>query len=621
VSLDAIERLGEAGVFAPIDVHFARTLAALDPKAAPEILLGAAYASRAIAVGHVCADLRRIHDRALVDRDGQPIADVVIPSVFEWALKLAEGRSPLVGDGSKPTPLVFDGGARLYLHRYFRYQDRLARALKRGAATEHAIDPVWLRRELDALFVDEGGIVADARQREAAAVAALRGLTVMSGGPGTGKTTTVVRLLALLQSLALSERGVALRVLLLAPTGKAAARLEETIAGHVARLHCSDEVRAAMPRQAQTIHRALGFRPGTPTRFFHGADMPLPADLVLVDEASMVDLALMAKLFDAVPEHARVVLVGDKDQLASVEAGAILGDVCNAAQGGARGRSPGFAARLAPVLTQPPAIDASTPAIGDCLVELVRNYRFDEHSGIGTLAAAIKAGHRDEARARLMAAQRGELDDLVLVPLDDADALATVLRGSVVAGYGRFLRATTPTERLARLGEFRLLSPHRGGPFGVERLNALCEQLLADAGLVDPSGPWYDGRPILVTANDYQLQLFNGDVGVLMEDEHGRMRACFEGPTGLRWISPARLPAVESVYAMTVHKAQGSEFDEIGLVVPQKVSAILTRELVYTGLTRARRRAVLYGRAEVVVDAIAARIDRASGLREALWGE
>jgi exodeoxyribonuclease V alpha subunit len=259
-------------------------------------------------------------------------------------------------------------------------------------------------------------------------------------------------------------------------------------------------------------------------------------------------------------------------------------------------------------------------------VELVHNYRFDANSGIGTLAAAIRAGRRDDARARLVAAERGELEDLAVVPLEDAAALPSVLRTAVVRGYGEYLRARTPADRLARLGAFRLLSPHRRGPFGIERLNAVCEQLLADAGLVDPSEPWYAGRPILVTANDYQLQLFNGDVGILMEDEHGRVRACFptgarDGDAGLRWISPARLPAVESVFAMTVHKSQGSEFDEIGLVVPQHVSAILTRELLYTGLTRARRRAVLYGRRDAVLEAMGRRIDRASGLREALWGE
>ena len=554
----------------------------------------------------MCADLRRITGRPLVDADGNPITDVEIPTMFGWTLELGAGKSKLVGDGSRFSPLVFDGGARLYLHRYYRYQTRLADALRRRASARHEAEPALLERELGRLFGDEGGIRGDALQREAAAVAAGHGLTVLSGGPGTGKTTTVVRLIALLQAISIEQRGAPLRVVLLAPTGKAAARLEETIGQHVAGLQCSEAVRAAMPRHAETIHRALGFRPATPTRFHYGSEVQLPADLVLVDEASMVDLALMSKLLDAVPESARVVLVGDKDQLASVEAGAILGDICNAGE--------------------QPAPTTPTP-IGECLVELVHNYRFRSDSGIGSLARAIKSGRRDDARARLIAAERGELDDLGLVPLEDPDALPQVLRPAVVRGYGEYLRATTPEERLARLGAYRLLTPHRRGPFGVERLNLLVEQLLADAGLIDPSTPWYAGRPILVTANDYQLQLFNGDVGMLLDDEHGRVRACFPAgagtgdASGLRWISPARLPAVESVYAMTVHKSQGSEFDEVGLVVPRHVSAILTRELLYTGLTRARRHAVLYGQIQAVVDAIGQAIDRASGLREALWGE
>jgi len=622
-TLAKIARLAAAGVFGPLDVHFARTLAALDPKASGAILLGAAFASRAIAVGHVCADLRRITERPLVDGEGIPITDVELPSMFEWTMELSAGKSPLVGTGSKLAPLVFDGGARLYLHRYHRYQARLAHALHRRAATRHDVDPRLVRDELTRLFGEAQGIRGDARQREAAAVAALRGLTVLSGGPGTGKTTTVVRLIALLQTIALHERGTPLRIMLLAPTGKAAARLEETIGQHVAGLPCSEAVRAAMPRNAETIHRALGFRPGTPTRFYYGLDMPLPADVVLVDEASMVDLALMSKLLDAVPAAARVVLVGDKDQLASVEAGAILGDICNAGEVDGPRRSAAFSARLASVLdTAAPLVSGgSAPLIGDCLVELVHNYRFATDSGIGSLAKAIKSGRHDDAREQLLAAERGELEDLGLVALDDAEALPAVLRTAVVRGYGEYLRARTPEDRLARLGAYRLLTPHRRGPFGVERLNALVEQLLADAGLIDPSTPWYAGRPVLVTANDYQLQLFNGDVGMLLEDEHGRVRACFPGPAGLRWISPARLPAVESVYAMTVHKSQGSEFDEVGLVVPRHVSAILTRELLYTGLTRARRRAVLYGQIQAVVDAISRRIDRASGLREALWND
>ncbi len=616
---DVLARLAEAGVLAPLDLHFARMLAALDPAAAPEVVLGGAWASRAVAFGHVCADLRRIVARTLLDADGAPIEGVELPSLFRWVMALGEG-SRLVGDGTGHTPLVFDGGARLYLWRYFRYQHELALALSRRAARVDDLPVAELGPRLDRLFAARGPLAADPRQREAAAVAAMRGLTVLSGGPGTGKTTTVVRMLALLQSLALAKGGPPLRIALLSPTGKAAARMVETIGAHVDALDCDDTTKRAIPRTASTIHRFLGWRPGTPTRFLHHAGLPVAADVVLVDEASMVDLALLAKLVDAVPEHARIVLVGDKDQLASVEAGAILGDVCNAGARERGGRSAAFVQRLA-ALGGDSTIDEHAPPVADCVVELAHNYRFGSQSSIGGLAAAIKAGRSDEALARLRAARDDSHGDLQLLPLGEPEALPQVLRSAVIDGYRGYLHAQDPEARLARLGEFRLLSPHRRGAFGIERLNLVVERVLAEAGLVAPDGDWYDGRAVMVTSNDYQLQLFNGDVGVVCPDEDGRLRAWFGTPGAeLRSFAVARLPAVESVYAMTVHKSQGSEFDRIAMLVPPQLSPILTRELLYTGLTRARREVLLFGTPEIVAEAIDRRIERASGLRDALWG-
>jgi exodeoxyribonuclease V alpha subunit len=618
---DLLARLTEVGVLGPLDLHFARMLASLDPRAAPEVVLGGAWASRAVHFGHVCADLRRILSRKLLDADGMPIEDAPLPALFDWVMALGSGSS-LVGDGSTDTPLVFDGGARVYLQRYFGYQQRLASALARRAARVDAIDATKVRPVLDRLFA-RGALKPDPHQREAAAVAVMRGLTVLSGGPGTGKTTTVVRMLALMQAEALGRGAPPLRISLLSPTGKAAARMVETIGAHVDALDCDDAVKAAIPRSASTIHRLLGYLPGTPTRFLHDAALPVAADVVLVDEASMVDLALLAKLVDAVPETARIVLVGDKDQLASVEAGAILGDICNAGDVQRHARSPWFATRLAALGGEDTRIDEHAPTVADCVVELTTNYRFGEtDSGIGGLAAAIKAGRRDDALARLHAARGRERGELRMLSLGEPEALPQLLRPELLAGYRGYLGERDPEQRIARLGEFRLLSPHRRGLFGIDRLNVLVERVLAEAGLIAPDGAWYDGRPVMVTANDYQLQLFNGDVGVICEDAHGRLRAWFGTPgTPLRSFAPSRLPALESVYAMTVHKSQGSEFDRVALLVPPQLSPILTRELLYTGLTRARREALLLGSPEVVAEAIDRRIERASGLRDALWGD
>ncbi len=609
-----LERLAAAGVFAPIDVQLARTLGALDPQAGEPLLLGAAWASRAVGMGHVCADLRRVLARPLLDREGETLRDVRLPALFEWVMALGQGGS-VVGDGTSPTPLVFDGDARLYLFRYFDYQRRLAEDLRRRARQQHAPAPD-LGVLLEQLFAPVGGFVADPRQREAAAVASLRGLTVLSGGPGTGKTTTVVRMLALLQTLALRERGSPLRVALAAPTGKAAARMVEAIAASVAALPCAAAVKDALPRSATTIHRLLGFRPNAPTRFSHDADAPVLADVVLVDEASMIDLALLTKLVDAVRPDARVILVGDKHQLASVEAGAILGDICDASTRDDGGRSPELAQALAPAGFALD-VDARAPAIADCLVDLVHNHRFRDEGGLGSLAEAIKRGERDRALSLLRTGSGGAVR---LVPLGDAAAVPATLRPLVLAGLHDYLTSDDPGARLQALGAFRVLCAHRRGAFGVERVNATIERLLLESGRLAAEGAWYDGRPVLVTANDYQLGLFNGDVGVVARDVHGQLRAFFPGEHGsLRALPPSRLPAVETVFAMTVHKSQGSEFDRVTLVIPPQTSPLLTRELLYTGVTRARHGVTLLGTPEVVADAIGRRIERASGLRDALW--
>lgn len=620
-----LQTLLDAGVISVLDMHFARGLARLHPDEPESVFLGAALASRAVRHGHVCADLGRVLESPLLDEEGQPL-DVVLPNRFAWAMDL--GASPLVSAGERPTPLVFDGGARLYLARYWRYQTSLAQGLR--ARVDHRpaeIDPQRLSAGVDRLFAGDGQHEADPWQRLAAVVAARRGLTVISGGPGTGKTSTVVRILALLQEQALARGQRPLRIQLFAPTGKAAARLGEAIVDRLAGLPVDDAVRQAIPTQPSTIHRGLGFRPSTPTHFVHDASNPLPVDLALVDEASMVDLALMAKLVDAVPPQARLVLLGDKNQLASVEAGAILGDVCRTDV--QPGYSPQFRDELQAVLGRggiPSELrEAGTPGIGDCIVELAHSYRFSASGGIGGLARAVNRGDAGavmEALGRPLPAERvhDQPGPVALVELREEDDLAKVLRPLVLEGFSGLLRSADPHERLAALGRFRLLSPHRLGRYGVVALNRLVEEELSRVGLVGTRDVWYDGRPIIVTENDHQLELYNGDVGLVHRDRDGLTRVVFgTAGGGLRWLSPARLPPHETVFAMTVHKSQGSEFDRVALVLPAAVSPVLTRELVYTAITRARERLVVYGTAEVLQEAVRRRIERASGLREALW--
>jgi exodeoxyribonuclease V alpha subunit len=383
----------------------------------------------------------------------------------------------------------------------------------------------------------------------------------------------------------------------------------------------ADAVRAAIPHDAYTIHRALGG--GASGRFRHDAGNPLPADVVLVDEVSMVDLALLYRLTIAIRPQARLILQGDKDQLASVEAGAILGDIYEPHAAAAWSRE--FAAEVQQLTGQALPGERAERGLGDCLVSLDESYRYRADSGIGRLARAINGGDGAGALAILRSNGSRELelerDAELIEPQPGLASDLAELERRAVQGYAPFIEARDPREKLAMLSGYRVLCAHRQGPRGVEQQNRNVEEWLARAGLIDPLGTFYENRPIIVTQNDYTLGLFNGDVGVLVRDEHERLRVCFEGADGLRFLAPGRLPPHETVFATTVHKSQGSEFDAVSVVLPDSVSALVGRELLYTAVTRARRRVDLFAPADVIRSAIARTVQRPSGLREALWRE
>ena len=608
---DLLEALRAAHELAPIDLELARGLARLGSEGRPEALLGVALASRAIRQGHVCLDLGRFAPPAIEGMEW--------PERGPWVEALR--RSSLVGGPGDFKPLVLEG-ERLYLGRYHRHETSLAdNVARRVAHLDETLDGAALRKSLDRLFprvgLGEGEID---HQRRAALVAVARRFCIISGGPGTGKTSTVVKILALLAEQALLAGRTKLHAILVAPTGKAAARLRETILLNKAKLDVETRIREMIPDETSTIHRAMRPLPGSTTRFRHDAENPLPADLVLVDEASMVDLPLMSRLVGALPAHARLILLGDRNQLASVEAGAILGDMCGPQRAPAFSRA--FAAHVGKLTGDALEVDgASTEAsIADCVVELRRNYRYPERSGIAVLAQAINDG---DAHATL-AALAGGGDAVARFASPPKGALGAALGARVAAGYGPYLEASEPHACFAALGKFRVLAAHRRGPHGVEKLNPLIAAALEDDGLVATKGSgWYVGRPVLVTENEYQVGLFNGDVGVVLRDpeEEEGIRVFFEGPGGgLRKLAPSRLPPHETVFAMTVHKAQGSEFDEVAVVLPEEVSPVLTRELLYTAVTRPKVRVAVFGGETVIAAAVGTPVERASGLRERLWG-
>jgi exodeoxyribonuclease V alpha subunit len=616
----ALQVLRERGVLSDLDWHFADAITRIGRDRRSDIRLAAALASRAVGQGHVCLDLPRlVEGAALVDEAGDAV-DCAWPALEAWRSGLA--ASPLVSmpGADAVTPLVLDAAGRLYLRRYWDHQMRLAAAIgARAVADDETVDAPLLAAGLARLFPRAEDAPDVNWQRIAAAVAVLRRFCVISGGPGTGKTHTVVRILALLVEQGLNGGGRAPRCTLLAPTGKAAARLAESIRTGKAALDADDAVIAAIPDAAATIHRGLGAEPGRSARFRHGPDNPLAADVVLVDEASMVDVALMARLTGAMPPHARLILLGDQDQLASVEAGAVLGDICNA--GAPRSFSRAFAASAAARSGEVLPVAAAAPpesGIWDCIVQLSHSYRYGADSGIDRLARAINAGDVAAATAAL-AAGRG----VALVEPSEAGTLGPALEQAVRDGLAAYFAATDPVERLRMLARFRVLCAHRRGPYGVETVNEQIEQLLAGDGLIRPDVAFYHGRPILITRNDYQLQLYNGDVGSIVDDRRrdGAHSAVFLAADGTpRHIAPSRLPPHETVFAMSVHKSQGSEFDSVAILLPEQTSPIVTRELLYTAVTRARRQATLHASQSVVAHAVERRSERASGLRDALWG-
>ncbi|ROR32559.1 exodeoxyribonuclease V subunit alpha [Inmirania thermothiophila] len=598
-----LQRWLDAGRVRDLDVHFARTLGADDDAVAAAFAL----ASQATGLGHVCLDLTALAARGGDAGDWRP------PPLAEWTARLR--AHPHVGAPGEARPLILDHAGRLYLYRYWAYERRIAERLAALAAPRtDAPEAAWLRRRLEERFPDPPPGATVDWQRVGAAVALLRGLCVLSGGPGTGKTTTMARVLALLAE----HRGPRLRVALAAPTGKAAARMQDSVRALRAAGALPAEVAAVLPEEAHTLHRLLGLHPLT-RRPRHGPDHPLPHDVVVVDESSMVDVALMARLLDALPPHARLLLLGDKDQLASVEAGSVLADLC----GPAPGFTPGFADTLREATGQPvPAGPSPAPGpLQDSIVLLRHSHRFRDDGGIGALARAVQSGDTAAVtaalRARDPAVRWRDTPDLRARD----EALARRAPALFEPALARARPGADPLDVLRAYTAWGVLCAHREGPAGARRINRVVEAALAGAGLVPPDRAWYPGRPVMVLGNDYTLRLFNGDIGVVLPDDDGTLRVWFPAPDGgpPRAFAPARLPAHETVYAMTVHKSQGSEFARVLLILPERPTRVLTRELLYTGITRAREAVEVWGPAEVVAAAAATPTRRSSGLRDALW--
>ncbi len=576
-----------ADVLTAADVHVATRMAQLAGEPDDTVRLAVAMAVRGVRSGSVCVELDQARATLLLaDPDG------AWPEVPGW--RDAVLASPLVGE-HRPLRWEFD---LLYLDRY-RAQEQQVRddLLARRGQSPPVVDDVALTVGLDRLCA--GG---DHGQRRAAELAATGWTTVIGGGPGTGKTTTVARILALL----MGQPGPPPRVAMAAPTGKAAARLQAAVQAQALELAAQD--RHDLPTlTASTLHRLLGWLPGRSQRFRHDRDNRLPFDVVVVDETSMVSLTMMARLLEAVRPDTRLILVGDPDQLASVEAGAVLADLVA-----------GLTGTVSTTVSTP--VSMPGPAgVGTGVALLDRTWRFG--GDIADLAAAVRAGDAD--RAMTVLARPGAEVGLVM-PEDACGTghLVEAVRPDVV-GAAAAVRAAADDgdarEALARLDQHRLLCAHRTGPRGIQEWTRRIENWLAADDLLPMHRDWYPGRPVLVTANDYSLRLFNGDVGVAVRVGE-RLRVAFGQQGRIVDYAPGRLADVQTVHAMTVHRSQGSQFDRVTVVLPEEDSPLCTRELLYTALTRAQTRVRLIGTEAELRAAIARPAARASGLRLRMAG-
>ncbi|WP_374694404.1 exodeoxyribonuclease V subunit alpha [Halomonas sp. SpR1] len=716
--LQLCERWVSRGWLRDLDLALVRFFERESQHAPPLLLLGAALASHQLGRGHVCLDLAatlEAPDFALsLPPEGDELNDPPpLPSHVLATLTLSEWQAALyhptlISDGPGNTPLVVSHSgntSKLYLRRYWQFEQTLHQEIAHrvnadSSLNSSAASPL-LKSALETLFPASDSLDW---QKNASALAARSPFAIITGGPGTGKTTTVVRLLALLQTLQLAQPNAhPLRIRLAAPTGKAAARLNESIAGQVAKLPFSDlvnlwegasalvrhldedsstdQLQAAIPTEVTTLHRLLGARADT-RHFRHNAANPLALDVLVVDEASMVDIEMMTALLSALPASAKLVLLGDKDQLASVEAGAVLGDLCRRAD--AAHYTPATAQWLTELTDHPlpeTLIDPNGQPLDQAITMLRVSHRFTETSGIGQLAQAINQplsesqSEREKHQAVHGVLNNGyaDLHHLVLKPdaqnedsplerlvvtgsperFPNAGESRTDHKGKPIApptGYCHYLN-TLDSERpdtalafeenrdvydawakqvLTAYSRFQLLCALRKGPWGVEGLNLLIAKTLRSEKLLFGNDHtlekgWFEGRPVLVTQNDYGLKLMNGDIGITLAVPDPRttgrslLRVAF--PTSdvdnpIHWVLPSRLHAVETVFAMTVHKSQGSEFQHTALLLPQTPNPILTRELVYTGITRARDWLTLIEvKRGILNDAVAREVMRVSGVK------
>lgn len=584
--------------------HFANQMIRLEGESSPGLLLASGLLSNEIFKGNVCIDFVKYSGKSSKHDFPENETELSFPNAKEWYETLK--ASKIVGQPGEAKPLIMEkqeGDWLLYLNRYWQYEDRLVQIIKEQLTLghHHATAP-GSDDIINKLFSKAAG--TDETTKAVALTALNSPLTVITGGPGTGKTTIVLKILALIldehQQKALSEP---YRFRLVAPTGKAASRLKESIIDRkrelVQQKLISKELSELIIEDASTIHRLLGYIPGS-VFFKHNLNHPLPIDCLIVDEASMVDLALMSKLLEAVPQKAKIILLGDENQLASVEAGSVLRDICLGLRNNA--------------LYQ------------HCVVTLTKSHRFSSEKGIGQLSLLINEGKGKDAVALLDQYQSRHDSEtktregiIAWETVPKPTGLFSKIKQLYFDHYKQLIQAESIEKAYQVFNNFMMLAALRRGPYGVEQINQLIESILISQDLLIKGKEWYPGKPVLIISNDYHLKLFNGDIGITFPDpETNDLRVYFKTDDGFRKISPYRLSNYETAYAITAHKSQGSEFNQVLLLLPPEENPILTKELIYTGITRARNKVTIMGEKQVFIKSVNKSIERVSGLRQKL---
>jgi exodeoxyribonuclease V alpha subunit len=605
--------------YSPLARHFADFIVRLNSEPSSELYLAAFLVIDATTNGHICLNLHSLENQVFPVGGKVPVSS---PAVDAWTDTLR--RSPVVGAPGEFKPLILDKKNRLYTYRYWNYESVVADLITEMAGRKGTflptISPDVCNNLTKRLFPEAATLGGQPRgQIIAAFIALTRDFCLITGSPGTGKTTAVARILAFILELTGNKET---KIVLSAPTAKAAIRLQEAIARAKQTLPSPDWIKNLIPEKALTIHRLLGSR-ADGIHYNYDKNNFLTYDIIVVDEASMVDLPLMSHLLEAIPPTAKLILLGDPHQLSSVEAGAVLGDICGA--GEANQFSPEFihAIQKYSGLDFPAANLTPAPALRDSLVELRTNYRVDDRSTLGQFKKAVIEGNPGYAFEILES--KGEA--LQWIDLADAGSLKTFIETQIGKYLNEYMKKVNDCADiksiLAFFDTFRVLCAIHGGLFGTVNLNRLMEKYLKDiSGGLRQGGIHFPGKAVMIGKNDYPRQLFNGDLGLILTEKDGKdhLSVYFREPgDAIRQVSPYALPEHETAFAMTVHKSQGSEYDRVFLFLPEQDLPVVTRELLYTGITRARRGLTVICRKEILAAAISRKVSRNSGLTEKIW--